>query len=306
MPDPRKGVALALGGFTLWGIFPLYFVLLAHVDSGEVLAHRILWSLVLLALLLALQGRLRASLATLRELRRLVFYILTALLVSLNWLIYIWATQNQHVIDASLGYFINPLVSVLLALLFLGERLRTMQWSAVGLATVGVAILVVRFGAVPWIALGLAGTFAAYSLLRKKAGLPAMEGLFVETLLAAPLALLWLACMTQQGQLAFGSADTATNLLLALAGLVTVLPLVLFLSSLPHLRLSTIGIIQYVTPTLQFGCGLALGEPFGAVQGERFGFIWLALGVFTFDALQHAPRQSVPATMEVPRQDIHP
>lgn len=295
MTDPRKGVVLALGGFVLWGLFPLYFVLLEDVASSEVLAHRVLWSLVLLGLMLALRGRWRTATAALRQPRRLAFYATTSLLVSLNWLIYIWATQNGHVIDASLGYFINPLVSVLLALVFLGERLRRAQWSAVGLAAVGVTILVVRFGAVPWIALGLAGTFAGYGLLRKKAGLPAMDGLFVETLLVAPLALLWLLHLAQQGQLAFGSAGVQINLLLALAGLVTVLPLALFLSSMPHLRLGTIGIIQYVTPTLQFLCGLALGEAFGAVQGLSFAFIWVALIVFTVDALNHTQRPPIAA-----------
>jgi chloramphenicol-sensitive protein RarD len=292
-PDPRKGTALALGGFMLWGLFPLYFVLLESVAASEVLAHRILWSALLLGPLLALRGRWRAAVGALGNPRRLGFYALTSLLVSTNWLIYIWATQNAHVIDASMGYFINPLVSVLLALVFLGERLRRGQWLAVGLAGIGVAILVLRFGAIPWIALSLACTFGAYGLLRKKAALPALEGLLVETLLIAPLALLWLGHLASQGQLAFGSAGAVTTLLLALAGLVTVLPLALFLSSMPHLRLSTIGIIQYITPSLQFLCGLALGEPLAPGEWLTFVFIWLALAVFTWDALRHAPRQAL-------------
>ncbi|MFM1892365.1 MAG: EamA family transporter RarD [Pseudomonadota bacterium] len=292
-PGPQVGTAQALGGFVLWGLFPLYFVLLDQVAASEVLAHRILWSALLLGPLLAMRGRWRGAVGALRQPRRLGFYALTAVLVSANWLIYIWATQNAHVIDASMGYFINPLISVLLALVFLGERLRRGQWLAVGLAAIGVGILVGRFGAVPWIALSLAFTFGGYGLLRKKAALPAMDGLLVETLLLAPVALLWLGYLASQGQLAFGAAGPGVTLLLALAGVVTVLPLALFLSSLQHLRLSTVGIIQYVTPTLQFLCGLALGEPLAPGEWLTFVFIWLALAVFTIDALRHAPRQTL-------------
>lgn len=225
-------------------------------------------------------------LASMRRLRRWGFYLLTGLLVSLNWLIYIWAAQNGHVIDASLGYFINPLISVILAMLFLGERLSRPQWLAVMLAGLGVAVLVGHFGAIPWIALSIALTFSAYSLLRKKAALPPMEGLFVETGLAAPFALAWLMYLGERGELAFGAHATSTTVLLGFAGVVTVLPLALYLSSLKHLKLSSVGILQYITPTLQFACGLLLGEPFGFYQGVAFGFIWAALGIFSWDALR--------------------
>lgn len=284
----RKGVLLALGGFCLWGVFPLYFVLLAEVRASEVLAHRILWSVWLVGLLLLLQGGWRNMLGSMRRLRRWGFYTITGVLVSLNWLIYIWAAQNGHVIDASLGYFINPLISVVLAMTFLGERLTRPQWLAVMLACVGVAVLVVRFGAIPWIALSIALTFSGYSLLRKKAGLPAMEGLFVETALAAPFALAWLVYLNELGQLAFGAVAASTSVLLGFAGVVTVMPLALYLSSLKHLKLSSVGILQYITPTLQFTCGLLLGEPFGFYQGVAFGLIWAALGIFTWDAFRGA------------------
>ncbi|MGB0721881.1 MAG: EamA family transporter RarD [Gammaproteobacteria bacterium] len=292
-PDPRTGVALALGGFVLWGLFPIYFYLLRGVEASEVLAHRVLGSALLLLLIFAWRGHLAKLWREVRSTRRLGFYALTSALVSANWLIYIWATQNGHVIDASLGYFINPLVSVLLALAFLGERLRRQQWAAVALAGMGVGVLVVDYGAVPWIALSLALSFGGYGLLRKKAGVPAMTGLLVETLLAAPVALGWMVWLALDQRFAFGSAGLQINALLALAGVVTVLPLALFLQSMVHLRLSTVGLIQYVTPTLQFLIGLWLGEPFGTSRMLAFAFIWTALVVFTADALSHGRKSRV-------------
>ena len=289
---PLTGVAQALGGYIFWGLFPLYFVPLAGVLSSEVLAHRIIGALVLLALLFGVQGRfgeLRGALrSALGSARRMGFYLLTSGLISANWLIYIWAIQNAHVLDASMGYFINPLVSVLLAMVFLGERLRRFQWLAVLLVAIGVGFMVIGYGAIPWVALSLAFSFGTYGLLRKKARLPAMSALWVETLILSPLALAWLLWLYNHGSLSIGHLGWKIDAWLLLAGAVTVLPLYLFLSSMRHLNLTTIGILQYLAPSLQFLIGLWLGERFGEERWVTFGFIWMALVVFTWDALRHA------------------
>lgn len=289
---PVRGLAQALGAYVLWGVFPLYFALLEGVAASEVLAHRIVGATVLVAALFAFGGRFGALLRDLRQafadMRRVGFYVLTSVLISANWLIYIWAAQNGYVLDASMGYFISPLVSVLLATVFLDERLRRLQWLAVALAAVGMGVMVVRYGSVPWIALGLAFSFGGYGLLRKKAQAPALSGLWIETLLLTPFALAWLVWLGVQGDLGFGRLGWTIDVLLLLAGLVTVLPLALFLGSMRHLPLSTIGILQYLAPTLQFLIGLWLGERFGEERWAAFGFIWTALVVFTWDALRYA------------------
>ena len=291
---PLKGVSQALGGYIIWGVFPLYFVLLEGVSADEVLAHRIVGSVVLVALLFAFASRFGELKRELRlafgNARRAGFHLAASALISSNWLIYIWATQNGHVIDSSMGYFINPLVSVLLAMVFLGERLRRFQWLAVALATTGVALMVVRYGSIPWIALGLAFTFGGYGLLRKKARAPALSGLWIETLLLMPFALVWLVWLGVQGNLGLGHLGWKIDALLLLAGPVTVLPLALFLASMRHLKLITIGVLQYIAPSLQFLIGLWLGEQFGEEQWVTFGFIWTALVVFTWEALHYARR----------------
>ncbi len=287
------GVSSALGCFAFWGLFPIYFKLLQHVPALEVLAHRILGSAVLLVLVLVLarrQGPL--LLATFRNGRHLRFYLLTTLLISVNWLLYIWAVQTGRILEASLGYYINPLVNVVLGVLFLSERLNPRQWSAVAIAGAGVLALVIGHGVFPWISLSLALSFGGYGLLRKKAGHAAMLGLCVETTLMAPVALLWLATLAGRGQGALGMGDGHTDLLLLAAGPITVVPLLLFLQATQRLRLSTVGLIQYLTPTLQFLLAVAVyHEPFTRVHLMAFGCIWLALALYSIDAYSsHRPR----------------
>ena len=291
LQDPRVGFLQALAGFTIWGLFPLYFKALEQVLASEILAHRILWSALLLGLFLALAGRLPAALRELGQGRRLGFYLLTTAAISTNWLVYIWAVHHDQVLEASLGYYINPLVSVLLAVLFLGERLTQRQGLAVALAAVGVLALVAAHGVVPWVSLVLAFSFGSYGLLRKKAQVNASAGLFLETLLAAPLALAWLALLAGQGRLALGAGELATDLLLAGAGLVTVAPLALFLSAMQSLKLSTIGLTQYITPTLQFLLAvLVFDELFLPVHAFTFGCIWVGLALFSSETLAGAWR----------------
>jgi chloramphenicol-sensitive protein RarD len=288
-PPPRPaldskaiGLLNALGCFTLWGSFPLYFKLLQHVPALEVLAYRVLGSAVLLTALILAWGQWPALRAEFRNRRRLGFYLFTALLISGNWLLYIWAVQNSRILEAILGYYINPLVNVLLGVLILGERLNPRQYIAVLIAAAGVLALVIGHGVFPWISLTLAFSFGGYGLLRKKAGHAPTLGLCVETMLIAPVALLFLMA---QGGGALGQVDGQTDALLLAAGLATVIPLLMFLQATQRLRLSTVGLIQYLTPTLQFLLAVVVyQELFTRIHQIAFGCIWLALALYSVDA----------------------
>jgi chloramphenicol-sensitive protein RarD len=286
-----RGVLYALGGFGIWGVFPVYFLAAKPVGAAELVAHRVIWSALLLAGWLASRGRLAGLLRELRSARRAGFYLLTALLISANWLIYVWATQNGRVLDASLGYYINPLANVLLGVLVLRERLNRVQWFAVALAAAGVTNLVVSLGVLPWISLSLAFSFGTYTLLRKIANVDPMRGLAAETLLLAPLALAMLAWWAWQGELGFLRHGWAKDVLLIAAGPVTVIPLLLYLEATRRLRLATLGLLQYLTPTLQFLLAVvAYGEPFGQAHALTFACIWLALALYSADTLVRAAR----------------
>ncbi|MDS4068677.1 MAG: EamA family transporter RarD [Candidatus Competibacter sp.] len=279
------GILNALGCFSLWGLFPIYFKLLQHVPVLEVLAHRILGSALLLLALILAQGRGRALLAEFRNQDRLGFHLLTTLLISANWLLYIWAVQNGRILEASLGYYINPLVNVLMGVLFLRERLNWRQSAAVLIAAAGVLVLVIGHGVFPWISLILAFSFGGYGMLRKKAGHNPTLGLCVETALMAPVALLFLTALAGLGAGALSMSDGRTDLLLLVAGPVTVVPLLMFLEATQRLRLSTVGLIQYLTPTLQFLLAITLyHEPFTGIHLAAFGCIWLALTLYSADA----------------------
>ena len=300
------GVSSALGCFTLWGLFPIYFNLLRHVPALEVLAHRILGSAVLLLALLLARRQGPALLATFRNGRQLRFYLLTTLLISTNWLLYIWAVQTGRILEASLGYYINPLVNVVLGVLFLRERLNPRQWSAVAIAGAGVLAMTFGYGVFPWISLTLALSFGSYGLLRKKAGHAAMLGLCMETMLMTPVASLFLVVFSTQGTGALGIPDGRTDLLLLAAGPITVAPLLLSLQATQRLRLSTVGLIQYLTPTLQFLLAVAVyHEPFTRIHLMAFGCIWLALAIYSIDAYSsHRPRGSwIARRAAAPRQD---
>lgn len=289
-PPRRGGLPWAVAAYLAWGLFPLYFRLLAGIPPLEILAHRILWSAAFLALLLTGLRRWGAAAELFRAPRRLLLLGASALLLSLNWLIFIWAVNAGHVLDSSLGYFINPLVNVLLGVLFLRERLTRPQLVAVGLAAAGVLALVVRAGHVPWVALSLAVTFGGYGLLRKVGRADAMAGLFVETLLLAPLAGGFLAWLSGSGEGHF-AAGGRQALLLALAGAVTAIPLIWFAMGVQRLRLSTVGLLQYISPSMQFLVAVfAFGEAFTPAHGVAFGCIWVSLAVYSADALSAARR----------------
>ncbi len=287
-PDERaRGLGYALAAYLAWGMLPLYFKALRAVPAVEVLAHRVVWSLVLLSALLAARGGKAAFRAAFRR-DRLPILAVTTCLIATNWLVYIWAVQTGRVLEASLGYFVNPLVNVLLGVLFLGETLSRGQRIAVALAAAGVGVLVVRAGTFPWLSLVLALSFGLYGLLRKRAGLDAVGGLLAETALLAPPALVLLGVRAASGAGAFGGA-TGTSLLLAAAGPITALPLVWFTLAVHRLRLSTVGLVQYLAPTCQFLLAVLLyREPFGAAHAAAFAFIWASLALYSWDALARA------------------
>lgn len=289
MEARSRGLAYALAAYLLWGAFPLYFKALHGVPAPEILAHRVLWSVVLLAGIVFLGGRAAVLRDALRPGRRGVLAA-TAVLIAANWLIYIWAVNAGRVLEASLGYFVNPLVNVLLGMAFLRERLSRVQALAVALAGAGVAVLVVRLGTVPWLPLGLALTFGLYGLLRKRAGIDPIGGLLGETALLAPVALGYLLLRGAGGEGAFGHGAWRTALLVA-AGPVTTVPLVWFAIGVRSLRLSTMGLVQYVTPTLQFLLAVVLfREPFTRTHAIAFGCIWVSLAAYTWDALARVRR----------------
>ena len=280
------GIAYALGAYLLWGLLPIYLHLLAPVPTPEILAHRIVWSLVTVAILLiALRRRawIRAAIANPATLWR---YVLTATLISTNWLIYIWSINAGHVVDSSLGYFINPLVNVLLGWLLLHERLRFGQKAPIALAALGVAWLTWQAGSPPWIGLTLALSFSLYGLLRKTAALGALEGFSVEAAVLTPLALAYLIWMARSGGLEFSNASTQIRWLLVAAGPVTTVPLLLFAAGARRISFSLLGILQYLAPTLQWLSGIfVFREPFELAKAVGFGFIWLALALYAIEGV---------------------
>jgi chloramphenicol-sensitive protein RarD len=282
----RRGVICALCAFFVWGISPIFFKALSWVPAAEIVSHRVLWSVLLLLVWIGFQqgfGTLRAVFARPRILALLG---LTTVLTASNWLLYVWAILAGHTVEASLGYFINPLLNVALGALVLRERLRPLQWAAVGLAVLGVVSRIVVMGHLPWIALLLASTFAAYGLLRKKAPVDSVNGLCVETLLALPVALAYL-LWAGMGEGLHGAGKGWALLLLPAAGLVTTVPLALFTEGARRLPLSTLGLLQYMAPTLQFLCAVfVFGEAFGPTQLASFALIWAGLALYSFDALR--------------------
>ncbi|MDX9832968.1 MAG: EamA family transporter RarD [Anaerolineae bacterium] len=282
----KKGVLAGVAAYTLWGLLPVYWKALQAVPALEILIHRTVWSLVFVLLLQAILRRWDWLRLVRQQPRMLRIFLGSTVLLSLNWLTYIWAVNAGHVVDASLGYFINPLVSVLLGMIFLGERLRPWQGVAVGLAAASVLYLTLGLGSLPWIALVLAGTFGFYGLLRKTAPLGSMEGLSVETALLSLPALAYLLALEATGQGSFGHAGATTSLLLAFTGVVTAVPLLLFAWAARNTTLATVGILQYIAPTFQFLLGLLVyHEPFSPARLLGFGGVWLALVIYTGEAL---------------------
>ncbi|EIO3939815.1 EamA family transporter RarD [Vibrio vulnificus] len=284
----RQGVLLALGAYTMWGIAPIYFKSLAAVSPLEILSHRVVWSFFLLAALLHFGRHWRTVRDVLTSKSKMLYLVTTAILVGANWLIFIWAVNANHMLDASLGYYINPLINVLLGMLFLGERLRKLQWFAVSLAACGVLVQLVVFGSVPIVAIALAFSFGFYGLLRKKVSVDAQTGLFIETLVMLPAAAIYLLFIANTPTSNMLANPSQLNLLLIAAGVVTTLPLLCFTGAATRLKLSTLGFFQYIGPSLMFLLAVLIyGEAFTSDKALTFAFIWGALVVFSFDGLRY-------------------
>lgn len=277
----KKGVLLAFVTYFIWGLFPIYWKWLQQVNALELLSHRIIWSFFFLFLFVQVSKNGREFRASLQKRQVIAVYSAAAVLIGLNWMIYVWAVNAGFIVETSLGYFINPLLSVALGVLFLRERLRPLQWLPVGLAALGVTYLTFAYGRPPWIALVLAFTFGIYGLVKKVAPLGSVYGLTLETGILLLPALLCLTVQEAAGQAAFLRAGLVINLLLVGAGIVTAIPLLMFASAAHRIPLSMIGLMQYLAPTLQFLLGvLVYKEPFSATQAVGFGIVWAALVIF--------------------------
>jgi len=287
----RAGLIYAVAAQMSWGFIAFYFKAVGHVGAWEILAHRVIWSVVFLGGLLAWQGRWREGLAALRDRRSMLTLMLTMLLIGQNWFTFIWAVTHDVVREASLGYYINPLVNVFLAFVFLRERLRRAQWVAVAIAFVAVVLMTIQLGRLPIVSLALAVSFALYGLLRKTMRVDALVGLMLETTMLLPIAVGYLWWIGSSGDLVFGNLDRTTDGLLILGGLLTALPLLWYTSGARRLNYTTMGILQYIAPTFQFlSAVVAFGEPFGGAQAVAFGLTWTALVIYTVDSVRHARR----------------
>ena len=280
----HSGIVYAALAFTWWGLFPLYFRIVTSVAPTEILAHRVVWCLLFLLAALTLRRQWAWLPQVLRRPKVLAAFGASALLIGANWLAYIWAVSHGHVLEASLGYFITPLVNVLLGVTLLHERLRRAQWLALAAATAGVLWLTLQAGRPPWIALSIAITFGGYGLLRKIAVLGAIEGLTLETLLLAPIALAVLGLAAHSGSASFPAPDALTNVWLIALGPITAVPLLLFAAGARRLSMATLGIVQYLGPSIQFVIGVwVFGEAFSGARLVGFALIWLALVIYSLD-----------------------
>ena len=287
----KTGLVYALLSYGVWGIFPLYWKLLLHVPPEQILAHRIVWSMVFLLLIL-IWRRNRTFITYLSSPRTLGVLLLTAAFIGGNWFVYIYAVNNNHIVEASLGYYINPMVNILLGLVFLRERLSRIQIIAVAFAFSGVAFLTFHYGRIPVISLFLAFSFGFYGLVRKKANLQSMPGLMVETLLLAPVALWYLWLMNSNGTGSFGHYSVLSDVLLILGGPVTALPLFWFGIAATRIPLSTLGFIQYLSPTLQLLIGvIVFREPISLAYIISFGLVWAGLGIYSYSIIRNMKKR---------------
>ncbi len=285
----RTGLFLGLGAYLLWGVLPLYFKALVHVSPGEILAHRILWSLLFLGGLATSWRRWPAIRAAFADRRVLLTLMATSVLIAVNWLVYIFAVVTGHVLEGSLGYYLNPLVNILMGVVLLGERLTRAQIFATALAAAGVAVLAAGAGSGLWISLTLALSFASYGFLRKVTPVEAVEGLTIETLLLTPFALGWIIWLQSQGTGGLGQWSFGTDALLVLGGAITAIPLLLFTAAAKRLPFSTLGFLQYIAPSLQFLAAVVLfGETLTTAHILCFGAIWTALAIFTLDGVRRS------------------
>lgn len=285
-PLQRRALIAGLAAFGFWGIIPVYWKLMRSVPAPEILAHRFIWTTLFLVVLLSLQHRWSEVRDVLKSIRAVVLCVATGAAIGANWLLFIWAVNHNHILETSLGYFITPLVNVLLGAIFFHERLTRLQLASVLLATTGVLNLSFGYGQVPWIALALAVSFGLYGMLRKKSGTAAIPGMFLETMLLVPVAAAYLGMLARGGALVFGPERPLPSLLLLSTGVVTGLPLLWFGFAAQHLRLTTVGFLQYIAPSCTFFLGVFLyDEPFTSAHLITFALIWVALAMFTTEAV---------------------
>lgn len=302
--NQRSALIAGIAAFLFWGIIPVYWKLVQAVPASEILAHRFVWTTGFLVCLLSWQGRWPEVRQAARSRRTLLFCLASGTAISLNWLLFIWAVTTERVLETSLGYFMTPLMNVLLGAVFLRERLTSLQFASFILALVGVLNLTFGYGRFPWVAIGLCCSWGVYALLRKMSRTAAIPGLFFETTMLLPLAVAYLAVLQGKGVLFFGQVHWEESLILIISGLVTGLPLVWFGHAARHLRLTTIGFLQYLAPSGTFFLGVFLyHEPFTGAHLITFGLIWLALVVFTFEMIRLWRAQRTPAEAAPPIAD---
>ncbi len=290
--ESSRGFVLGAAAYTMWGLFPLYWPLLEPAGAVEILAHRVAWSLVTMVALVFLVRRTRSMRALLADRRTRLILTGAAIVIAVNWGTYIWGVNNEHVVETSLGYFINPLVTVLMGVLVLSERLRPLQWAALGIAALAVVGLTVEYGRPPWVALTLAFSFGLYGLAKKQASAGAVESLTFETVVLTPIALGYIGYLVWSGTSQFGENGPGHVVLMALTGVVTAIPLICFGAAATRVSLTTIGLLQYLAPTIQFALGVLLfQEPMPTMRWVGFGLVWVALVIFTVEAVNHRRRQ---------------
>lgn len=293
MHENRRGLLSGIAAYLLWGLFPLYWPLLKPAGAVEILSHRVAWSLITMTAIVVVTqrlGRLRAVVADPRARRLLA---LAAVVIAVNWGTYIWGVNHDRVVETSLGYFINPLVTVVMGVVILGERLRRLQWLAVAIATIAVLGLTIEYGRPPWVALILAFSFGTYGLAKKQAAVEAVESLTFETLVLAPLALGYLVVLGFRGGSHFTTDGPGHTALLVLTGVVTAVPLLFFGAAAIRVPLTTLGLLQYLAPVLQFLLGVTLlGEQMSPMRWAGFGLVWVALALFTVESVRHHRTQS--------------
>ena len=283
----NHGIVYALLAYFIWGLAPLYWRLLEDTHSAEIVAHRMVWSAIFAVLAIVVMSKWREFAARLRQWRLMPRLLIASILISINWGIYIWAVNSGHIVESSMGYFINPLINVLFGVALFGEKLRPNQWMAIALAATGVAYLILGHGEVPYIALALALTFSSYGAIKKTIGMPATQGMAIEAGLAAAPALIYLIYLSSQNQLDFGQAIT-TDSLLILGGALTLLPLLFFAAAAQRISMTALGMTQYLGPSLQLIIGVwVFNEPFGSERQIAFGLIWLGLFVYSMDQLRN-------------------
>lgn len=298
--EQRKGVILACMAFFMWGLAPIYFKFLQHISAFEILMHRVIWSVLFLIVIIAIRHQWHSIRRVIKQPRLLLMLVITATLLGFNWGLFIWAVNNNHMLDASLGYYINPLLNVLLGMLFLGERLRKWQSVAVALAFSGVVIQLISFGSFPIVAFALAGSFAIYGLLRKKLAVESLPGLLLEAVILLPVALIYWWFMVPTASSDMNANDWHTNALLFSAGVITTLPLLCFTGAAKRLQYTTLGFFQYIGPSLMFILAVIFyGEVFDNQRLTTFAFIWGALAIFSWDSLRQSKKRRQQAKLAV-------